>query len=501
MRSDKTIVSLVGAGPGDPELLTIKAQNCLKKADAVFFDALVNPIILSYCPKGCELVPVGKRAGCHSHSQESINDLLILRAKKGGRIVRLKGGDPFVFGRGGEELLALIREEIPFEVIPGITAGMAVPTYAGVPVTHRGVSRSVTFVTAATKTERCNEMPWRSLATLGGTLIFYMGCSAITTISSRLLENGMHLDTPAMIVAEGTLPSQKRLVATLETFSKEGCINSKEWTPGLFVVGEVISFATEFAPSSVFQTPAPKILCVTMHEEARDLKSLLGDKVAYFHTMEMVERKAVHHIDTPLLEMLLEGGSPLLFLSPFSVECTLSLLLEKGLDLRDLQGKLFTTGRRTTKALRQHGLQTAGSFTLNAPFSSEEKGLNEIVILGDETDYSRQWVRYFEQKGISANTLKLYEEFPPVYTKDEVIFLQSIGFTHILFSSSSSIKHFDRLMAQHPSLSLILERAQRITYGATSNDALKRLGYDSITPPKGKRWTPKEVAELILGKI
>ena len=228
-------VWLIGAGPGDPELLTLKAVRALGEADVVITDDLVNPEILAHAPNA-RVIRAGKRGGCKSTPQAFIEKLLILYAKEKKNVVRLKGGDPFVFGRGGEEVEALRAQGIEVEIIPGITAGIAVPASLGIPVTHRELARGVTFVTGHTKDG--TEPNWQALARSGTTLVIYMGLRGLERILSSLKAAGMDATTPACIIENGTLHNQKQRVATLGTLSGDGFAG-----PALIVIGDVVRFA------------------------------------------------------------------------------------------------------------------------------------------------------------------------------------------------------------------------------------------------------------------
>jgi uroporphyrin-III C-methyltransferase len=229
-------VTLVGAGPGDPELLTLKAARALGAADVVLVDELVNRGCLAHVRADARIIEVGKRGGCKSTPQAFIEKLLILYSRENKNVVRLKGGDPFVFGRGGEEVEALRAQGIEVEVIPGITAGTAVPASLGIPVTHREFARGVTFVTGHTKDG--TEPDWQALARSGTTLVIYMGLRGLERILASLKTAGMDAATPACIIENGTLHNQKQRVATLGTLSGDGFSG-----PALIVIGEVVRFA------------------------------------------------------------------------------------------------------------------------------------------------------------------------------------------------------------------------------------------------------------------
>ena len=229
-------VILIGAGPGDPLLLTLKAARALAVADVVLVDELVHRGCLAHARSDVQSIEVGKRGGCKSTPQAFIEKLLIRYARQGKNVVRLKGGDPFVFGRGGEEVEALLAAGIAVEVIPGITAGIAVPAALGIPVTHRGLAHGVTFVTGHSSDG--NAPDWASLARAGTTLVIYMGLKNLARIRGALLAAGMDGATPACLIENGTLPDQNERVATLATLSGDGFEG-----PALIVIGDVVRLA------------------------------------------------------------------------------------------------------------------------------------------------------------------------------------------------------------------------------------------------------------------
>jgi uroporphyrin-III C-methyltransferase len=238
-------VTLVGAGPGDPELLTLKALRALQDADVILHDRLVPAAILDFARRDAARICVGKSAGGASTSQGTINDLLIEHARQGRRVVRLKGGDPCIFGRGGEELEALARAGINFSVVPGITAASGCAAYAGIPLTHREHAHSVYFVTGHADAGG-NEPDWRALAMPGTTSVFYMGLARLDHIVEKLLEHGAPPKRPAAVIAQGTTENQQVMTATLATIrgdSSRSNLNS----PALLVVGDVVALQTALA--------------------------------------------------------------------------------------------------------------------------------------------------------------------------------------------------------------------------------------------------------------
>ncbi|MEZ0237644.1 MAG: uroporphyrinogen-III C-methyltransferase [Methylophilaceae bacterium] len=232
-------VTLIGAGPGDPELMTLKAVRALGEADVVLVDDLVNREVLRHAA-GARIVEVGKRGGCKSTPQHFINRMMIALAQQGQKVARLKGGDAFLFGRGGEEMLALRAAGIEMELVPGITSGTAVPATLGIPVTHREYTHGVTFVTG--HTQDGTPVNWRALVEGGTTLVIYMGMKNLPEIVTGLLDAGMANEMPAAIIQQGTLPEQKQVITTLASLPM-AAQQEKMASPALIVVGDVVSLA------------------------------------------------------------------------------------------------------------------------------------------------------------------------------------------------------------------------------------------------------------------
>jgi len=233
-------VYLVGAGPGDPDLLTLRALQLMQKANIVLYDNLVSPRVLDRVRRDATLEFVGKRSGYKSTSQEDINELLVRLAQEGNRVLRLKGGDPFIFGRGGEEITPLIEKNIPFQVVPGITAASGCAAYAGIPLTHRELSQSVRFVTGHPKNGQV-DLAWKELSHANETVVFYMGLGGLASICQQLVAHGRNAGTPVAIISKGTTPEQQVLKGTLETITGLAA-RTQVQTPTLIIVGEVVDF-------------------------------------------------------------------------------------------------------------------------------------------------------------------------------------------------------------------------------------------------------------------
>ncbi|OKH20598.1 uroporphyrinogen-III C-methyltransferase [Hydrococcus rivularis NIES-593] len=234
-------VYLVGAGPGDPGLMTLKGKQLLEHADVVVYDALVSPPILAMIGDRAERIDAGKRRGRHSKLQSETTRILIEKARTNAVVVRLKGGDPFVFGRGGEEMEDLVKAGVPVEVVPGMTSGIAAPAYAGIPLTHRGHSSSVTFVTGHEAAGKYRpQVNWGAIAQGSETIVIYMGIHNLANIVPRLIEGGLRPDTPIALVRWGTLPEQEELVGTLTTIVRQ-VEETRFEAPAIAVIGKVVN--------------------------------------------------------------------------------------------------------------------------------------------------------------------------------------------------------------------------------------------------------------------
>lgn len=239
-------VYLVGAGPGDPDLLTVKALRLIQQAEVIVYDRLVSQAILDLIPAGTKRVYVGKANGHHHMDQDAINELLASLARSGRTVVRLKGGDPFTFGRGSEEACYLVSRDIEYEVVPGITAAAACTAYAGIPLTHRGVSREVKLVAGHCRADQALDLDWQKLAQSEATLVFYMGLANAGELQHGLIHAGLASSTPAAIIENGTLPEQRVLLTTLGEL-QASIMRERICSPALLVVGEVVSLAGELS--------------------------------------------------------------------------------------------------------------------------------------------------------------------------------------------------------------------------------------------------------------
>ena len=259
MKNKKGKVYLVGAGPGDPELLTLKAARVLEEADVVVYDRLVSEEVLALVAAGVSKIFVGKASGNHHAPQESINEMLVRLARAGHRVVRLKGGDPFVFGRGGEEALHLVRHGVDFEVVPGITAALACAAYAGIPLTHRGLARHLHFVAGHCRGDVPLELDWQALADRDATVVFYMALANLDEVRTHLLDADLPGDTPVALVESGTTARQRCVNTTLDGMVRTARAQ-RVGTPTVVIIGRVAALALELAWFTPLGAPHPALL-------------------------------------------------------------------------------------------------------------------------------------------------------------------------------------------------------------------------------------------------
>lgn len=350
-------VWLVGAGPGDAGLLTVKGRKVLDDADVVVFDHLAGKEILSSLDCKKQLINVGKHSGHHPVPQEEINRVLIQEAMKGKKVVRLKGGDPFVFGRGGEELEELVRCRIPFEVIPGVTSALAVPAYAGIPVTHRNCASSVHIITGHNKKGQKEEIPYKALVQTGGTLVFLMGVSALPEIRRGLLQAGMDFDAPAAIIQEGTTAGQRKIKTTVGQLA-EAAERSHIAPPAIIVAGPVCNYADILEWYGKLPLQGMRIILTRPREHMGVLAGRLRQDGAEVWEMPAIEN--VPYADSPRLDSCLEKISQydwIVFTSQVGVRVFFDHMQERKSDIRMLAKiKFAVIGEGTASALKEKGI-------------------------------------------------------------------------------------------------------------------------------------------------
>ena len=357
-------VWLAGAGPGDASLLTLKAARLIEKADVIVYDALISAETLSRIPENKEVIYVGKHAGDHPVPQEEINRILVREAEKGKQVLRLKGGDPFVFGRGGEELELLIRKGIPFEIVPGVTSAAAVPAYAGIPVTHRDYASSFHVITGHARKGGRVDLDFPALVRLKGTLVFLMGLSAMEFLLNGLTEAGMDPDTPAAVLENGTCAGQRRVTATVGTL-KEASDRAGIKTPAIIVVGKVCALSSQMHWAEDRVLGGRQFLVTRPRQSSSSLAERLRDLGAQVIEMPAIRTEPICP-NRRLREALETFGTHadqewLVFTSPAGADLFFDQLMELGMDLRSLlvrgaEVRIAAIGSGTAAALGKRGL-------------------------------------------------------------------------------------------------------------------------------------------------
>ena len=350
-------VILVGAGPGDPGLLTQKGRQAIENAQVVVFDRLVSPAILACIPKDAEKIDVGKESSHHLVPQEEINRILLRKALEGKRVVRLKGGDPFLFGRGGEELELLEQAGVPFQVVPGVTSALSVPAYAGIPVTHRDCCSSLHIITGHARAGSELNIDFEALTRTGGTLVFLMGVSSLPKICKGLLDAGMAPEMPAAVVERGTLPGQRKLVSTLERLPEEARAAQVK-SPAIIVVGKVCALSGRFDWFDALPLKGKTVVVTRPEDRSGTLTGklrALGAEVIDYPCIRTIARE-----ENPELDEAMENLSRyrcLVFTSPVGPKLFFDRLRKSGRDARALAGlKLAAIGSKTAQALEDFGL-------------------------------------------------------------------------------------------------------------------------------------------------
>ena len=350
-------VFLVGAGPGDAGLITVKGKEILMQAEVVVYDSLVGEGIFNLIPEYAEMIDAGKHAKCHTMEQEAINQFLVEKALEGKCVVRLKGGDPFLFGRGGEELELLAGRGIPFEVVPGVTSAFAVPCYNGIPVTHREFASSVHVFTGHRRHGEPLQLDYQVLARLSGTLVFLMGLSNLGEICGGLLAAGMEPQTPAAVLQQGTCAGQRKIISNLANLPAE-TQRQEIQTPAIFVVGEVCALGNRFGWYEKLPLFGKKVLVTRPRERSKmlaDRLRRLGAEVLEVPTIRL-ERIEDNRRLWKEFERL-SNYQYLVFTSPTGVEVFFEELKEKGRDIRSVgEARIAAIGAGTAKALKERGL-------------------------------------------------------------------------------------------------------------------------------------------------
>lgn len=482
-------VILVGAGPGDPGLLTLKGRDALARADVIIYDALVNPSFLDCAKQNAELIYVGKVASDHALPQNEINDLLARKAEEnGGQLVaRLKGGDPYIFGRGGEEAEFLQTRGIPFEEIPGVTSAIAAPSYAGMPLTHRGYASSLTIITGHEDPAKARSSHnWQALATSGSTLVFVMGMKNLAKIAAALIEHGMNRDTPAAIIYRGTTPLQRTLVSTLAELPAKA-IKENFSNPSVIVVGKVALLHNKLAWFEKKPLLGKRIIVTRAREQASGMAGALEELGADVIQCPSIAIKPL--ADYSMLDEAIEHLADyewIIFTSANGVKYFWQRLERRGLDTRALAiAKIAAIGPATGNALREKGIVP----DLVPSGYVAEKIAEELITLEDGNLAFRRVLiaraakarmelpDMLAQAGAIVDVAPAYETVRAEYPLGNVgDMIQKGEVDCVTFASSSTVENF--LAALPPSIKLNGDRPVLASIGPITTATLRAHGLD-----------------------
>nr|MBI3613869.1 uroporphyrinogen-III C-methyltransferase [Nitrospirota bacterium] len=446
-------VYLVGAGPGDPKLLTLRGKECLQQADVVLYDYLANPLLLNHVSAQAERIYVGRRGRGRYQDQEAIIRLMIEKARAGNAVVRLKGGDPFVFGRGGEEAEAVAAAGLPFEVVPGVTSAVAAPAYAGIPVTHRTLASTVTFVTGHEDPAKGTEtLEWPRLAASHGTLVFLMGMKNLPTIVERLLAEGKPGETPVALIRWGTRPDQRTLVGTLTTIVAKAQAAALE-PPTVIVVGEVVRLRDQLNWFETRPLFGKRILVTRAKEQAGELTQLLrayGADPVECPTIQIVPPESWEELDGAVAR--LSRYRWLVFTSVNGIRPFMDRLRRHSLDSRALAGmKIGCIGPRTAQELARYGLSAD---LLPAEFQAEGlvEAMKAMGVAGQQVLIPRAAVArellpdQLRTLGAEVSVVTAYRTICPSADRTWLKDLLRQGAIHLItFASSSTVRNFAQL--------------------------------------------------------
>ena len=497
----KSIVYLIGAGPGDYKLITLRALELIKRAECIIYDYLVNPYLLKFAGKNCKLIYVGKKAGAHILSQEGINKLLVKQAKIYKVVVRLKGGDPFIFGRGAEEAVYLKNNKIDFEVVPGITSAIAVPAYSGIPLTERSKNSTVGFITGnEDPSKKDSVIDWQALTKALGTMVFLMGVKNLSLIVKKLIECRKPKNTPVAIIRWGTTLKQKTIVGNLGNIVNLAGKN-KISAPAIIVVGEVVNLRKQLNWFEKKPLLGKRIIVTRTREQASLLSeklSSLGAESIEIPTIKIVPLKA----DKKVKQAFKDGCDWVIFSSQNGVSEFYEILNKINKDSRILgKVKVCAIGSETAKRLKQIGIKAdyvppdyVAESILKYFKGAGFKG-KKVLILGAKQ------ARDFLPKGLKAQGLivekiDLYDTCMPKESKLilKQVFKQNIDM--VTFTSSSTVVNFIKLLGKN--YKKILKGIKLASIGPITSKTIRKYG---LRPNmQAKVYTIKGLVEGILKK-
>ncbi len=484
-------VYLIGAGPGDPGLITVKGLDCIREADVIVYDYLANARFVEDIKKSAELIYVGKMGGAHTLSQDEINRLIIKKAKGGKVVARLKGGDPFIFGRGGEEAEELAEAGIPFEIVPGVTSAVSAPAYAGIPLTHRDFTSTVAFITGhedPTKGE--SGIAWEKISTGVGTLVFLMGMKNIAYNVSKLLENGRAPETPVALVRWGTKVEQETLVGRLDNIVD--LVEEKRLRPPVvMVVGGVVNLRSKLNWFETRPLFGRRIIVTRSRAQASDFSSLLercGADAIEFPTIKTAPPTSWHEADRSLQR--LSRYDWIIFTSVNGVGCFIERLKKSGKDIRELKGiKVCAIGPSTARAMESLGVRvdlTPKEYRAESIID----GLGKRRIKGKRFLLPRAMEareilpEEIKRLGGNVDVVPVYKTVKPREKTDYVRQLLEDGLIDaVTFTSSSTVKNFIGMFRKGEGVAL-LKNTNVACIGPITGETARGYGLDVALMPK-----------------
>ncbi|AOY75454.1 uroporphyrinogen-III C-methyltransferase [Clostridium formicaceticum] len=477
----KPYVYLVGAGPGDEDLITVKGLKCIEKADVILYDRLANENLLQHKKLEAETIDVGKAPHQHQYTQEEINQLLVDKAKEGKVVTRLKGGDPFVFGRGGEEALALYEENIPFEVVPGITSAIAVPNYGGIPVTHRHMSTSFHVITGhEDPTKGDSDVNYEALAKLEGTLVFLMGVAHLKEITEKLKLYGKDKNTPAALIHRGTTARQKTVTGTLENIVEVAAVN-KIKAPSIIIIGEVVRLRQQLNWFQSLPLQGKRILVTRTRQQASDLSRQLkelGGEVIEFPTISIEAPEDFTSIDKALKNLTV--FQHIIFTSVNGVKAFFNRLKQLEIDIRSIGlAKITAIGSATKETLEDKGVLVdilpevyTAEGILEAVQGRVKEG--ERVLLPRADIARRALTTGLKEMGAIVEEVDIYRTVIPTCRREDLIEILKNPLDYITFTSSSTVKNFLEILGEENKS--LIEGRKIASIGPITGKTLENLG-------------------------
>jgi uroporphyrinogen III methyltransferase/synthase len=485
------MVYLVGAGPGDPRLLTLRGLDCLRRAEVVVYDYLASEALLAYAPAEAERIYAGKIGGRHNQEQDQINGLLIEQGLAGKTVVRLKGGDPFVFGRGGEECEALAAAGVPFEVVPGVTAAVGAAATAGIPLTHRAYTPSVAFVTGHEEDgKEQSAIDWTKLSTGSGTIVFYMGMKHLRRNMAQLVSHGRPADTPAALVRWGTTPQQEVLSGTLADIA-DLAEQAGFKPPALTIVGEVVSLRKKLAWFDKRPLFGRQVLVTRAADQAGEFSAMLeerGASVIECPTISLVVPESWDAADAAIKG--LSGFDWLVLTSANAVRFFFGRLAELGLDSRALAScKVCAVGPRTAELIARQGIradlvpeQFDGEGVVAAFASLDVKGSK---VLFPRADGAREVIAEgLARLGVQVTAPVIYRNIMPDQLPEQALAaLESGKLDLVTFSASSTVRNLAKLAGGTERLKLLLDKVAVASIGPITSQTCRELGLAVAVEP------------------